>query len=78
MQLSLIANVKNASLEKIFSKSHTFRQKEADKTSPPVTEVNSQSPGGTNSWRNNEISKVSSSGANDDVSLDTNLFCNLP
>merc|ERR1712032_539595 len=33
-----------------------IRQKEGDVTSPPVTEVNSQSPRGTNSWRNNEIS----------------------
>ena len=74
----VIVNVKNASLEKIFSKSHTFRQKEADKTSPLVTEVNSQSPRGTNSLRNNEISKVSSGAAIDDVSLDRKLFCDLP
>lgn len=79
---------RNASVDKIFSKSRAFRQKEAVITSP-VMEIKSQSLRGrsplrsdkstkvideANLLRSNKFSKVSSEASSDDVSSERKVF----
>ena len=59
MQLSMSMSGRNASVEKLFSKSRAFRQKEAVVTSPPpVLDIKSQSLRGRSPLRSDKSTKV--------------------